>query len=99
MEKLTLDELRVPESIKKIWKNSTKKDLEEVICFLKNQKKWKAPKVKIIIAEKGKGKNEQQENVNKFSDRQYGDYVSWANECIRKGCYSRSRNFIRKRRS
>lgn len=63
MEKLTLEELKVLESMRKSLRELQKKDLEEVIDFSEELKKRNIPKVKIITGN-GKEKNEQQENIN-----------------------------------
>lgn len=48
MEKLTLEELKVLESMRKSLRELQKKDLEEVIDFSEELKKRNIPKVKII---------------------------------------------------
>lgn len=48
MEKLTLEELKVLESMRKSLRELQKKDLEEVIDFPEELKKRNIPKVKII---------------------------------------------------
>lgn len=48
MEKLTLEELKILESMRKSLRELQKKDLEEVIDFSEELKKRNIPKVKII---------------------------------------------------